>query len=195
MGDGNSSFCRVLHPADPWLGQATDEDRAAHFMGAHGKTSVADRSACPSEVVMAAFYGSSRRLEPPQPVYMSFGRNEVEANGGVLQSSDADPPWPPEYNDAHHEITAGEPLVASYMAAAFARDGSRMSMLGRDVLFMQICELLGRPDRHEQFAKNSSWRLRRLFREERDLWESLAARFTFLRQDAEVQKQLRREAQ
>jgi hypothetical protein len=122
-------------------------------------------------------------------------RNEVEDNGGALERSNAEPPWPPEYNDAHHEISAGELSVARYMAAAFARDGSRMSVLRRDLLFVQICELLGRPDRHEQFVRNASWRLRKLFREDRELWESLAAQFTFLCQDPEVQKQLRREAQ
>lgn len=126
---------------------------------------------------------------------MAFRPGEVEANGGRLEKSDAEPPWPPEYNDAHHEITQGEHSVAQFMARAFAQDDTRMVMVDREELFSEMCALLTRPDAHQQLTKNSSWRLRRLFKEERPLWESLALRFPRLRDDLEIQKQLRREQQ
>jgi hypothetical protein len=148
--EGDSTFCRVLHTADPWCTECSDDARAANFKGAAGRTSVANQEVCPSRLVMAAFYGSGRRLEPPRPAYMAFRTSEVEANGGRLEKSDAEPPWPPEYNDAHHEIAEGEDSVAQFMARAFAQDGTRMVLVDREELFSEMCALLTRPNPHEQ---------------------------------------------
>ncbi len=195
MCDGDSTFCRVLEPVDPWRVECSEEVRAANFRGRAGRTSVANQETCPPRVVMAAFYGSSRRLEPSKPACMAFRPSEVAANGGRLEKSDADPPWPPEYNDAHHEITQGEDSVALFMARAFAQDESRLIQVEREEHFAEVCALLSRPDAHKQLVQNSSWRLRKLFKEERSLWDSLAARFPRIRDDQEIVRQLRREQQ
>jgi hypothetical protein len=81
------------------------------------------------------------------------------------------------------------------MARAFEADRARMVSVEREELFSEICVLLNRPDVHERLLKNATWRLRKMFRQERALWESLAARFPRLRDDAEIQKAVRRESQ
>ncbi|HKY36518.1 MAG TPA: hypothetical protein VJN18_11300 [Polyangiaceae bacterium] len=125
---------------------------------------------------------------------MTFKRREIDENGGALEKSDAIPPWPPEYNEAHHEITRGEEPVARHMAKAFASDRARMTSVTRQDLFAEICRLFERPDAHRKLTDATGWRLRRLFKDERQFWEELAQRFPALRKDPTIEKELRKEA-
>jgi CRP-like cAMP-binding protein len=123
---------------------------------------------------------------------MAFQRDEVDENGGTLEKSDAVPPWPPAYNAAHYEIASGEERVARHMARAFARDPTRMVSVGRQNLLAEVCRLFEMPDAHQKLTETVAWRMRRLFREERDFWNELASRFPKLLEDAAIKKELRR---
>ena len=193
LQQGEADFCRVLNPADAWTSDASEDERVANFSGGT-RTSVANQGTCCALTVVACFYGCRKGLEPSTASYMTFRRREVEENGGALEKSDAIPPWPPEYNDAHYEITSGEEPVARHMAKAFANDPTRMGSISRQELLAEVCRLFERPDAHQKLAEAAGWRLRRLFRDERAFWNELAERFPRLREDPTIKKELRKEA-
>jgi hypothetical protein len=142
---------------------------------------------------MAVFFGCRKGLEPPRPVYMSFFHDEVTDNGGRLEKTDAIPPWPTEYNAAHHEIVEREDDVAAYMTRAYSLDETRLVSMDRETLLAEVCRLLERPDAHTRLIAAASWRFRKLFSQERSLWDSLADRFPHLREDQQIKKLLRDE--
>lgn len=190
---GEESFCRVLQPADPWINDCPEDERVANFSGG-GSTSVAAVEICSPLRVLASFYGMRRGHVPLKGRYIDFTRSEAERQGGVLRSSDADPPWPDDYNRAHHEIVAGAEAVARYVARLFGDNRRDCSIVERDELLEEICRLFSLTDVHQKFEENTRKRLRRLFEQERELWDDLASRHPKLREDPQIKKALRRES-
>lgn len=189
-------FCRMLEPGDPWLEHPGDgQAQALNFRGQYDGISVCDNTVCEAVSALAAFYGARKSMGPLQPMYLRFTPAEAQAVGGRLRSTDAKPPWPPEYNDAHHDVVAGRDAVATEMARLYHDDAGRRVLVSREAMLDAIFALLGRDDVHERFRKSASWRARKLFKEERELWNDLAERHPHLAADPTVQKELRKEEQ
>jgi len=187
-------FSRMLEPGDPWLEHpGHHEAQALNFRGAYDGISVCDNTICAAVTALAAFYGARHDTGPLRPMYLRFTPGEVDQVGGELRPTDAKPPWPPEYDDAHHDIVDGQDAVAEHMADLFRSDPSRRILVTREEMLHGIFKLLARDDVHARFRKNARWRARKLFVEERELWNRLAERHAILKADSTVQKELRKE--
>jgi hypothetical protein len=195
MGDTAQPFCRVLDPVDPWVEPASDEERAANFHGRSESTSVASLVSCTTGLVMAGFYGPSRYQIPLNPHCFRFTDEEVRRAGGDLHQTPSDPPWPPEYSEAHHDLTGDQVAVASAMVQHFNADQSRAEPVSRIVILGQICALLARADIHRRFGRNGWRRIRKLLelpKERVELWAPLASDHPHLLDDSVTQQRLRR---
>jgi hypothetical protein len=180
MRDG-APLCRILEPADPWLSECSADERAANFHGKYdGEISVADTGICPAVRVLAAFHGS--RSGPAIGArYFSLRASEVTAAGGQLVDTPSEPPWPPEYSDAHRDIVGDTHRVAQEMVLAFEADNTRVTEVDRNVLLGEICELLGRSAVDEKFRKNATKKLSKLQRLEPEVWQPLAELFPHIK--------------
>jgi hypothetical protein len=186
-------FSRMLEPGDPWVEHPGDAaEQALNFRGQYDGISVCDTTICEAVTGLAAFYGARRAMGPLQPMYLLFTPTEVDQAGGELRSTDANPP---KYNEAHHDVVEGQDAVAEHIARLFQADQSRRVLVTREEMLDAIFELLARGDVHDRFRKSASWRARKLFNGERELWNRLADRNPILESDPAVQKELRKEEQ
>ncbi|WP_146647924.1 hypothetical protein [Labilithrix luteola] len=108
----------------------------------------------------------------------------------------AEPPWPPEYSDAHHELKGELQRVAARMVELHDAEPTRIEEIDRKAWLMQMAGLLAREDvEKERFRPNASKRLRKLLaaksRDERLLWAEIAVTHNVLLQDVEAKKVLR----
>lgn len=196
-GGGISSFVRVLDPSDPWLDHgATAEERADNFRGRRDwDISVAMESRCPPLTVVAVLHGARREVGLSHPAHYRFATDEVESVGGALCDTPAEPPWPDDYNHAHHDIVGQQQAVSERMAALFSEDGDRVRRHPELKVLLRIAELLFREDVHKKFKKHAAYRFTRLFDdggEERELWISVAEQYPALLELPLVLKELRR---
>jgi hypothetical protein len=187
-------FVRVLAPADPWLQESKGDmrSRAQHFKGKSPAISVAKEDRCNVLRVLAAFHGSRKEAVLGLQAFYRFDESEVLVANGELADTDAAPPWPSDYNHAHHDICKGQDSVADHMAALHDSDPGRVNVVDEADVLACIAALLGEPDVGKKFEKNARRRFRRMFEEERGLWVQVASREKTLLADAEIQKAFRK---
>ena len=185
-------FVRVLHPIDPWLDPQYSVERPKHFRGEYGFTSVAMTAYCGELLVLASFHGARREVGPPNPAVFRFTRAEALEVGGIIRDTDANPPWPPEYNQAHHDIVAGQDQVAEAMATCYENDPRRMAIHNEVDLLVVIALLLERADVNERFRKHAIWRLRRMFEENQQIWIQVAKQVPSILADEQIRRAFRR---
>jgi len=193
-GQLNRHFCRVLDPVDPWLDQtSTDELLSEKFKGKHDKMSVACVDVCPPNHVLASFYGSASYILPAFPHYFPFTESEARDADADLESEAAEPPWPPEYSNAHHNLV-GEQLPIARKMVALHRAQKRSTDVLRCEVLDDICRLLARTDVHPTFKANGQKHLRRLLKlpvEMFECWLPLAEKHPHILEDQTCQKALR----
>lgn len=193
--EATGDLARVLEPIDPWRTTTPPGERAGFFQGRHPEMSVTALSLCRPELVLASFYGAASRQISLEIGYFRFTHAEAARAGGTLHVTPSDPPWPPEYSEAHRDLTGDAPAIARAMVELHDVDPARVVLVGRLAVFHQIAALLGRSDVHERFAKAGTKHIRRLLQlpKERDeLWIPLAAAHAHLLDDAQTQGELRR---
>lgn len=167
-------FVRILEPSDPWFAEPPVESRLAQeFRGKYDSISVCDITRCPPDVALAAFYGNTTRPTPVRPALLRFTEAEVIDAGGRLSKTDAEPPWPPEYNDAHHDVDAGQGDVAAAMARHALAEPGRRAVADRLELVRRIVDLAVRRDAPMDFRKKAKKRLKRLATEEPSFFDAV----------------------
>ena len=175
-----ATFVRVLNPSDRWLNPASfgDADRVQNFRGKpEWDISVAMEMHCRADRVVACLHGARREVTLDQPAYFRFTKSEVEGAGGALSDTDAVPPWPEDYNKAHHDIVKEHASVAKHMAKLFAKDRGRVSEANEHDVLCEIAELLASQDVHKKFLDNATYRFRRMYQDggsERRRWIAVA---------------------
>jgi hypothetical protein len=194
--EGNP-FVRVLSPSDPWTAasSAHQSERADGFRGGYEKISVAMESRCDPLTVLAAYHGARREVGLDGPAYYRFFDSEVFEVGGDLENTPATPPWPDDYNDAHHDIVSGQKEVADYMARAYESSKERVQWAKELEVLERIAELLAREDVDKKFRKGARYRFRRMFQDkgrERELWKNVAKTHKILLDHPETIKDLRK---
>lgn len=193
-----AAFVRVLDPSDRWLNPASfnEDERAQNFRGrAEWDISVAMELRCRAERVVACLHGARRDVTLDRPAYFRFTKSEVEGAGGELRDTDAAPPWPEDYNKAHHDIVKEHARVANRMAALFAEDPDRVSEVAEHVVLCEIAALLAQPDVHEKFQKGATYRFRRMYEDggsERERWIAVARGHRVLLSNPNVLADLRK---
>lgn len=195
ISDDGLPLSRVLEPSDPWSGESSREERARYFQGQYDAISVTDQTGCPPLRALAVFHGCRSGPGPLEPAYAVFTESEVAQAGGVLSDTDADPPWPDDYNAAHRDITGDLPRVAEYFAELLPTERGRQVFVTRFTLLDEMSKLLREEPSNARFTKPVKRRMRALFREERPLWDRLRAEHPHLADDQDIQKQLRKEEQ
>ena len=193
-GRGNRNFCRVLDPVDPWLDEASsDELLSEKFKGKHDKMSVACVDACAPTRVLASFYGSASYIIPAFPHYFPFTESEARDAGADLEPEAAEPDWPPEYSNAHHNLLGDQPAIARQMVALH-RAQKRSTNVARFDVLDDICGLLARPNVEPIFKKNGQKHVRRLLKLPVEMFESwlpLAEKHPHILDDQTCQQALR----
>jgi hypothetical protein len=172
-------LCRILQPADPWVDECSEEERAANFRGQYEEISVSDQSVCGSVRALAAFYGA-RSGAAAVARFFSLVEREVADAGGVLLKTPSSPPWPPEYCEAHRDIVGDTERVAREMAIKFTSDPGRVTAVARESLLAEICSLLALEPVDARFRKYAQKKLTTLHNLERPLWNRLAQRFPYI---------------
>jgi hypothetical protein len=189
-------FVRVLDPSDPWLNERTLDERVANFRGKpEWDISVAMETRCAPLTVLAALYGARREVGLVDPAYYLFTEREVLDVGGQLKDTPADPPWPGDYNHAHHDVVASHMAVATHMAELYALDNERVRWPDELEVLRHIADLLARQDVHQKYEKGATYRFRRMFEDggnERRLWIEVAKSHHFLLDQPTVSKELRK---
>lgn len=187
---------RVLDPSDRWLNPASEADRAQNFRGkGDWDISVAMEDRCRADRVVACLYGARREVALDRPAYFRFTRPEVEEVGGELKDSDAKPPWPTDYNHAHHDIVKARDEVADQMARFFSEDPGRVSEVSEHLVLCEIAVLLAQSDVHEKFLKGATYRFRRMYEDggdERQRWIRVAREHRVLLNNPTVLADLRK---
>lgn len=170
-------FARILYPSDPWFQEPGDVAQlAVEFAGVYDDgTSVCDLTVCSAELALAAFYGNTTRPTPTTPAWLSFTDEEVLGAGGLLHPSPAEPPWPSEYSNAHHNVVGNRQAVANAVVTLARAEPHRRRVVDRAHLVSLIVELSQRRDAPPKFMENTRKRMRRIHREELDLFEQVAA--------------------
>lgn len=184
-------FCRMVEKPDSWTEPGSLDTRADEFRGKYDDISVAHTANCPPELVLASLIGSRRGVGPVIAYYYRFLESEAIAAGGKLKPTDAEPPWPPEYNEAHHDIHEGQSEVARHMAHLHDGDRARVVEVPQVVYLGILADLLVRSGVHERFTKNGWKRLRRLFEDEPGVWAALAATRPHMLADATIRSTIR----
>ena len=188
-------FARVLEPTAPWLEAAPIETLEKAFKGNHETISVASLDRCSPARVLAGFYGPSSRQIPRQPLYFRFAAFEALAAGADLAQAPADPPWPPDYSDAHYNLTGDQPRIAKHMVGLYREDGSRRVGVPRLEVLSEIADLLGRPDAEGTFVAAATKIVRRTFKlrtEREEIWIPLAEAHPHLLDDEQIQSECRK---
>ncbi len=188
-------FVRVLFPSDPWTASSTapHAERFKGFLGRYGNISVAMESRCDALTVLAVYHGARREVGLEGPAYYRFFDREVHNVGGALEDTPAIPPWPDEYNHAHHDIVSGQKEVADYMAQVYECDKGRVQWEEELQVLKEIAALLTREDVDKKFKKGAEYRFRRMFRDkghERELWKNVAKIHSVLLEDQATKKEL-----
>lgn len=190
----DKDFVRVLNPVDPWLDPARQNERQLQFLGTTESISVAMRARCAETLVLASYHGARQDIGPLKPSLFAFGSSEVQDVGGWMDDTDADPPWPTEYNHAHHDIVSGQQQVASAMSRLSQSDPARVLQYSEKQVLVEIARLMLRDDANKRFKKNSAYRFRRLFEDGgvwRDLWIEVAKIVPDILNDENLAKKLR----
>jgi hypothetical protein len=191
-------FVRVLNPVDPWLKADAGDQRVSQFVGTSDKISIAMTSRCKDSIVLASFHGARRKPGFIRPSLFCFYYHEVNQLGGLIDDTSADPPWPPEYNHAHHDITTSHQAVASAMSELSQKEPTRVVIHSDISIFTEIARLLQRPDlpsNDKEFRPKAAYRLRRLFRdggEFRDMWIEIAKIVPEIAYDQEIMAEFRK---
>jgi hypothetical protein len=168
----NKDFVRVLNPVDPWLDPARQVERQLQFRGKpESSISVTMRSRCAEILVLASYHGPRKDIGLLNPSLFAFGSSEVRDLGGKMDDTDADPPWPTEYNHAHHDIVSRQQEVASAMSRLSQSDPTRVLQYSEIQVLVEIARLMLRGDVNKRFKKYSAYRFRRLF-EDGGVWRS-----------------------
>lgn len=170
-------FGRVLDPVDPWLEPADDATRTQLFRGRYDTISVASLTGCPPAMVLAGFYGPASYQMPVVPAYFAFADVEAEEAGATLEPEPSEPPWPPEYSSAHHNLTGDQVAVAGAMVAHHNRGPHRVVPVARLDVLHEIAALLGRADVHPTYKKAGWKRIRGLLKlavEREESWVPVA---------------------
>ncbi len=177
-------FLRVLQPLDPWLddGPGSSEARVANLAGQYPTISVVLMNAgCDPTTALASFYGTRRPPDPARFGYVLLDEDAIVAAGGRLSQTATNLGWPPEYSAAHHDI-GDEALAVAQSLFDRAHGQLQKHFVERAALYRRLFELDDRPDVHPSFRANAIKRAQRLFTQERDLWEELAAHTPHLRE-------------
>lgn len=191
-------FVRVLDPSDPWLGKdATKKrERTAVFRGKqHHHISVAMECRCEPARVVAVLHGARRDVVLGQTAFFRFTDDEVTQVGGTLEDTEAIPPWPDDYNHAHHDITQNQDRVAAHMVGLHELNQIRVCEVDELDILVRIAKLLTTPNVHPKFQKAARYRFGRMFKDggrERDLWEKVAARELGILEINSTEKALKR---
>lgn len=176
MNTVSDGFIRIL-PADPWLDPATDaETLTTEFRGKYASISVCQTSACTPVRALAAFYGHTSRPTPLSPSVLRFSRDEVETSGGTLTKTDAHPPWPSDYNDAHHDVGGDLDAVAAAMAARSRAEPARCEAVDRMQFMAEVVALAVLADAPDDFKVKVRRRLARIQREEPEFYADVVER-------------------
>jgi hypothetical protein len=195
VSDDGLPLSRILEPSDPWSGECTRAERAANFQGKYDAISVTDQTGCHPLRALAVFYGIRGGTGPLEPAYAVFTELEVHQAGGQLTDTDADPPWPDDYNAAHRDIIGDLPRVADYFAELLPTDSRRSVFVTRPDMLAEMCKILREQPANAKFTDRVKKRMRDLFRDERPLWDQLAAEHPYLSDDPVIQRELRKEEQ
>ncbi len=188
-------FVRVIHPIDPWREDHSRIERIRDFQGRGEYISVAMIERCNELVILASFHGARREVGLAEPALFHFMCSEVIEDGAQLKDTDADPPWPQEYNHAHHDIVGAKAEVAASMVRRFQADAERISVVDESLVAITIAKLLHREDVHCRFKKNAAWRMRRLFQDGgsfREIWIQVAKQVPAVLSDELVKTEFRR---
>ncbi len=190
-------FVRVLDPIDPWLDPSRQHDRVTQFIGSYENISVAMRSRCPDELILASFHGPKRAtgpINPLRPSLFAFASLEVKEAGGKIEDTDAKPPWPPEYNYAHHDIICNQQSVSAAMSKLSQSEPARVLKVDETTVLVEIARLMQRPDAQKRFRSNATNRFKRLFEDGgswRDSWIEVAKIVPEIIYDPNVMRGLR----
>ncbi len=144
---------------------------------------------------MAVFHGARNEPVLHRPAYFRFTDVEVRDAGGELEDTPADPPWPADYNHAHHDILHGQQSVAIAMAGLHAEDPNRLVRGEELQILREMAKLLALDHVDEKFKKYAARRFRRLFSDggaERALWLEVAKAAPCLVDDNETAKRIRK---
>ena len=193
--DPDAAFARIIDPVDPWLSASTVAERAAAFRGGiHDVLSVTAQDRCQPALALGSFYcGASYQL-PAFPIYFHFKRQEANAAGGELQDTPAQPPWPPEYNDAHHDLTGNQVSIAEGMVAIHALDATRAVEVDRLAVLQELAGLLvrdGLPSGHRKYGWKKIRGLFTLRVERVNFWVPVAQRHAHVLHDDTIKGKLR----
>jgi hypothetical protein len=188
-------FVRVVDPIDPWLDESRRSEQEEQFIGKYADISVAMTSRCCESIVLASLHGARDDVGYLDPGVFRFLDSEVELAGGLLNDTDANPPWPPEYNHAHHDIVREHHSVARAMINYYEHESGRLVRYQEVDVFVEIAHLLQREDVIKRFRRNARKRLRRLFLDGggfRELWLQVARNVPAILDDEDIQKEFRR---
>jgi hypothetical protein len=189
------AFVRVVDPIDPWLEEGRHLEQVEQFIGRYLSISVAMTSRCCECSVLASFHGARNEVGELNPTVFRFSDFEVARAGGRLVDTDAIPPWPGEYNHAHHDITEGQRSVAIAMVGHYKLDRCRLVHFDETDILIEIAKLLQREDVDPRFNKYARKRLRRLFRDGgnfREIWLAVAMEVPAIIEDDNIKQQFRR---
>jgi hypothetical protein len=189
-------FCRVLEPVSPWLDLSTsNQTLEENFKGRYDTISVSKLTDCTPQFILAGFYGPASYQIPLDPRCFRFTDQEATLAGGAIQQEASNPPWPPEYSNAHHNLIGDQVAITASMVRLFSNDRTRAASVTRFDVFDELCGLLGRPDLHAKFKEKSWKRFRNLLKlkEEREtLWVPLAIKHNHLLDDTVTQGEIRK---
>jgi hypothetical protein len=191
----SEQFVRVIHPIDPWREFHSEIECIQDFQGKGECISVAMIERCNQLAILAAFHGARREVGLSEPAVFHFMRSEIIEDGAELKDTDANPPWPPEYNHAHHDIAGAKADVAASMVRRFQADTGRISVVHETLVAVAIAQLLHREDVHSRFQKNDTWRMRRLFQDGghfRQVWIQVAKQVPAVLADEVIKTEFRR---
>lgn len=194
----SETFVRVLDPSDPWVfaDRFNRAQRQENFRGRlDWDISVAMACRCPPVRVLASFHGARRDAVLDSPAYYVFDGKEVSRLGGRLDDTDAVPPWPEDYNHAHHDVCDACHAVSRHMADRYEKEPNRVTAKDEEEVLVVIAGLLREPNVPQRFKKHASYRFRRMFEDggdRRSLWGRVANKEKVLLEDPSVRTSIRR---
>ena len=131
-------FVRVVDPIDPWLDESRRSEQEEQFIGKYADISVAMTSRCCESIVLASLHGARDDVGYLDPGVFRFLDSEVELAGGLLNDTDANPHWPPEYNHAHNDIVREHHSVARAMINYYEHESGRLVRYQEVDVFVEV---------------------------------------------------------
>jgi hypothetical protein len=171
-------FIRILEPADPWLSPEDVEQLSGEFGADEDSISIVEiTEGYAPEDALAAFHGHRRGRLPHRLLFVEFSLTDLLDLGGRIKPTPAEPPWPPEYRDAHHDVVDGmRPVAARFSEQVI--DGTRVTVeADRTAVVQRMLVLEQRADAPESYRANIKVKMRKLAGTDRTLVEKLAAEF------------------